>query len=147
MPEAQTSLGLLYARGDGVVRDDAEAARLYALAAAAGDATAQYLLGSAYDTGTGVPRNPAEAVRLYESAAQQGYAAAQHDLALMYGHGRNVRRDWNNALRWMREAYRDPKIRRFIDRQMTWRIVGVGTLVALTAGVWWLARRTSSSRH
>jgi TPR repeat protein len=47
----------MYARGEGVSKDNAEAVKWYQKAADQGSATAQYSLGSAYHKGEGVPKN------------------------------------------------------------------------------------------
>ena len=60
----------MYANGEGVVEDDAEAVRWYRLAADQGHADAQYNLGLMY--AKGVPEDDAEAVRWYRLAADQG---------------------------------------------------------------------------
>ena len=60
----------------GVAKDDAEAVRLYRLAAAQGHSAAQYNLGLMFANGRGVAKDEAEAIRLYRLAAAQGYANA-----------------------------------------------------------------------
>ena len=55
--EAQLNLGIRYANGEGVPEDDAEAVKLYRLAAKQGDAEAQNNLGIMYANGDGVPQN------------------------------------------------------------------------------------------
>ena len=54
---AQCRLGVMYADGQGVPRDDAEAVRWFRLAADQGDAEAQGGLGFAYGTGRGVEQD------------------------------------------------------------------------------------------
>jgi hypothetical protein len=49
---------------------------LYRLAAAQGDAYAQYNLGDKFEKGLGVAKDRAEAIRLYRLAAAQGQAEA-----------------------------------------------------------------------
>ena len=53
----QYTLGVIYAEGDGVAEDDAEAVRWYRLAAEQGHASAQYNLGLMYAEGNGVPED------------------------------------------------------------------------------------------
>ena len=65
---AQFNLGVMYATGEGVPEDAAEAVRWYRLAAEQGDATAQFNLGVMYANGKGVPEDAAEAVRWYRLA-------------------------------------------------------------------------------
>ena len=47
----------MYATGEGVPEDDTEAVRWYQLAAAQGDAPAQFNLGVMYDNGESVPQD------------------------------------------------------------------------------------------
>ena len=54
---AQCRLGVMYAEGQGVPRDDAEAVRWFRLAADQGDAEAQGGLGFTYGAGRGVPQD------------------------------------------------------------------------------------------
>ena len=60
-PEAQTLLGDLHVRGDGVEQDYAQAANWYERAAYQGYADAQYLLAELYLSGKGVPQDNAAA--------------------------------------------------------------------------------------
>ena len=101
---AQTNLGLMYAKGEGVAEDDAEAVRWYRLAAEQGYAMAQTNLGWMYAYGYGVAEDDAEAVRLYRLAAEQGYAAAQLNLGYMYANGEGVPEDIVLAYMWMNLA-------------------------------------------
>ena len=78
----QYNLGVMYADGRGVARDDAEAVRWYRRAAEQGNASGQYNLGGMYSTGRGVARDDAEAVRWYRRAAEQGNASGQYNLGL-----------------------------------------------------------------
>jgi hypothetical protein len=64
----------------GVAQDDAEAVRLYSLAAEQGDADAQFNLGVMFEHGQGVARDRAEAIRWYHLAAAQGDAWAKANL-------------------------------------------------------------------
>ncbi len=66
----------MFSIGEGVAQDKAEAVRLYRLAAAQGDADAQYMLGYMFSNGEGVAQDQAEAVRLWRLAAAQGHAKA-----------------------------------------------------------------------
>ena len=131
---AQYTLGWMYANGEGVPEDDAEAARWYRLAADQGHAYAQYNLGWMYANGEGVPEDDAEAVRWlrlaadqglaeavrwlrlaadqglaeaagwYRLAADQGDAAVQVLLGMMYANGEGVPEDDAEAARWYRLA-------------------------------------------
>ena len=53
--DAQFFLGVMYAKGEGVLEDDAEAVKWYRKAAEQGYAGAQFNLGRMYANGDGVP--------------------------------------------------------------------------------------------
>ena len=83
--EAQWTLGTIYAGGDGMPRDYAEAARWLLPAAEQGHAAARVLLGWMYRKGEGVPKDDALALMWWELAAGQGdtkAAAARDSFAL-----------------------------------------------------------------
>ena len=101
---AQFNLGIMYANGRGVLKDDAEAVRWYRLAAEQGYADAQFNLGVKYDFGEGVPKDGAEAVEWYRLAAEQGYADAQFNLGGMYANGEGVLKDSVRAHMWFNIA-------------------------------------------
>jgi len=102
--DAQDNLGVMYATGRGVAKDDTEAARLYRLAADQGHAGGQFNLGWMYANGKGVAKDDAEAVRLFRLAADQGQAEAQSNLGLMYANGSGVAKDDAKAVRLLRLA-------------------------------------------
>ena len=70
-----------YRTGDGVAKDDAEAARFFRLAADQGYSDAERRLGILYECGHGVPRDPAEAIRWYERAAAKDDTLARASAA------------------------------------------------------------------
>ena len=88
--DAQGTLDVMYYRGEGVPKDDAEAVRWFRQAAEQGHAVAQGTLGAMYANGYGVPEDDAEAVRWYSRAAEQGDADAQFMLGIMYDRGDGV---------------------------------------------------------
>ena len=94
----------LYAYGEGVPQDDAEAVRWYRLAADQGYGSAQFALGHMYATGAGVTQDDAEAVRWYRLAAEQGHTDAQYLLGHIYANGEVVQQDDAEAVRWYRLA-------------------------------------------
>jgi TPR repeat protein len=66
----------------GLEKNDAEAARLFKLAADQGYSYAQFYLGIFYENGFGgLPKNLAEAARLYKLAADQGDDNARANLS------------------------------------------------------------------
>ena len=76
----------MYARGDGVPEDDAEAARWFRLAAEQGDVTAQAYMGVMYDTGEGVPENAVDAYAWLSIAGAQGNMKAKELKELVAKH-------------------------------------------------------------
>ena len=77
---AQFNIGYMYAKGQGVKRDDAEAARWFRKAANQGLASAQFIMGMLYRDGRGVSRDYAEARRWLRLSAEQGDIEARREL-------------------------------------------------------------------
>ena len=76
---AQNDLGFMYANGEGVPQDDAEAVRWYRLAAEQGNAFSQFNLGLMYADGEGVPEDIVLAYMWWNLAAAQGHESAQNN--------------------------------------------------------------------
>ena len=98
---AQFNLGLMYANGEGVPENDAEAVKWFRLAAEQGLAEAQFNLGVMYANGEGVPENDAEAVKWYRLAAEQGYVIAQINLGMKHAFGQGVPENYLTAYVWL----------------------------------------------
>lgn len=102
---AQTSLGLMYARGYGVRKNLAEAHRWWNFAAAQNDPGAQYNLGLTYIIqGEGVAADAAHAARWFREAARRGHVLAQYNLGLLLREGRGVERHPQDAYYWVKVA-------------------------------------------
>lgn len=101
---AQYSLGVMYANGQGMAKNDAEALRFYRLAADQGLPIAQFNLGVNYYTGRRVKRDYAEAVKWLRLAADQGNTNAQHNLGVIYAEGQGVPQNYYEAAKWHRLA-------------------------------------------
>ena len=80
---AQYNLGVMYANGEGVAENDAEAVKWYRLAADQGDAEAQINLGYMYAKGEGVPESQVDAYFWWNLAAAQGIAGAKTNKAII----------------------------------------------------------------
>ena len=102
--DAQNNLGEMYAKGQDVTQDYAEAVKWYRKAADGGYARAQFNLGFSYITERGVMRDYGEAVKWFRKAAEQGFAPAQADLGIAYDTGQGVQRDGEEAMKWFRLA-------------------------------------------
>ena len=77
--DAQYDLAFMYEMG-WVEENDAEALRLYKLAAAQGLSIAMTSIGGCYRNGVGVAKDRAEAIRWYERAHAAGCISAADDL-------------------------------------------------------------------
>ena len=104
---AQYRLGVIYATGQGVQQDHAEAVKWFRqalrklqLLAEQGDASAQFSLGGMYYSGWGVQQDYAEAAKWYRKAAEQGDEMSQYNLSAMYEKGRGVQQDCVAAQKW-----------------------------------------------
>ena len=121
---AQYSLGLLYANGQGVPKDDVQARQWYEKSAAQGHANGQVNLGILYDYGRGVPQDFKKAVYWYRLSANQGNDLAHRQLGLLYERGDGVQQDYVEA--YMRYslgaangATRGATLRDALAKQMT----------------------------
>lgn len=101
---AQTSLGLMYARGYGVPQSIEAAHRWWSFAAAQNDPGAQYNLGVIYSRGEGIAADPARAVHWFDQAAQRGHIQAQRNLGMLYHEGKGTAPDPLRAYFWVKVA-------------------------------------------
>jgi TPR repeat protein len=81
-----------------------EAIKLYKLAAAQGNAGAQYNLAFMCEQGRGLPLDRVQAAKWYQLAAEGGDALAQYDLGQRYDFGVGVPTNRVEALKWLRLA-------------------------------------------
>lgn len=95
--QAQTYLGALYVKGQGIPQSYASAATWYAKAAQAGDTYAQNNLGDLYQYGLGVSQSHVTAAAWYEKAVRSGNAVAQANLSRLYRDGKGVLQDYDLA--------------------------------------------------
>jgi TPR repeat protein len=98
-PAAQTNIGEMYLRGEGVKKDRELAIYWFRRAADHDFAEAQFRLGKAnlgYDN--------EEAVRWFQAAAKQGNAPALNHLATLYEQGQGVAQNLPEAYRLRRQA-------------------------------------------
>lgn len=97
---AQVKLGLLYARGEGVSRDDIAAFGWLSRAAEQGLTEAQFELGVMHRDGVGTPVNGKLAVHWFERAAERGVPHAFNAIGEMYLGHQDVAQDYAAALTW-----------------------------------------------
>ena len=82
-PPAQYSLGVLYDKGLGVLKNKSKALLWYYAAAENNHAKAQYNLGVFFLKGTGTSRNLKEANIWFSKAAEQGVKEATDNLLIL----------------------------------------------------------------
>jgi TPR repeat protein len=102
--KAQFELGVMYAKGTGVVEDVSEAFNWFLKAAEQGIVGAQAEIGWMYKYGKGTPQNYNESVKWYRKAGEQGDVKAQFTLGTMYKNGDGVKKDVTEAAEWYRLA-------------------------------------------
>lgn len=101
-PVAERELGLLYLARPTLL---AEAMRLFAHAARAGDAEAAFQLGQLYRLGVaGAAPAPDKASAWYQLAARQHHAGAALVLGMLFKNGDGVPRDAQRAAAWLERA-------------------------------------------
>ena len=80
---AQYNLGVMYANGQGVPKDEVEAVKWYRKASEQGDDLAQFNLGVKYANGQGVAKDEVEAYKWWLLAGAQGIEDAKEDYAII----------------------------------------------------------------
>lgn len=101
---AMFNLGVAYASGQGVSRDQDKAVAYYRKAAEKGYAPAQFNLGAAYQNGQGVSKDLTEAAKWWRKAAVHGFLQAQYNLGTLYFYGQGVPKNLDEAAKWFRMA-------------------------------------------
>lgn len=98
---AQYRLGVMYTKGQGVAKDDKQAASWYLKAAEQDDTRAQFAIAERYARGKGVPQDDKQAASWYLKAADHGFPKAQFTVGLMYAKGQGVPQDFIQAHKWL----------------------------------------------
>lgn len=101
--KAQSQIGDMYAGGQGVTQDYAEAMKWYRKAAEQGDTAAEQAIARMYQQGWGVKKDEAEWLKWLTKAAKQGDSDAQFWLANAYDHQTDML-NYREALKWWRKA-------------------------------------------
>lgn len=129
----QEGLADLFASGEGVEQDKAEAVRWWRKAAEQGDTMVQLRLGGAYERGEGAPRDYAEAARWYRKAAEGrdvAAGAAQALLARAYRTGRGVPKSYAQAGQWYLVLIARSGVR--CSRRLSW-LTPIALMMAVSA--------------
>ena len=113
--KAQIILGNMYAQGYGVVRDPAEAYKLYRKAALQNHAEAMVIVGAMHQQGIGTQKSTLRALEWYKRAADSGHpgGAYFYGLYMFRGNkskvGNDIKPDLALAYRWFRITERTAK--------------------------------------
>jgi TPR repeat protein len=97
-------LGIIYATGNAVEKNDTTAARWYAQAAVQGVAEGRYRLALLHLSGNGVAQNITRALLLLQQAADIGHRAAAWALYRLYAEGKQITADPAKAAHWLARA-------------------------------------------
>ncbi len=101
---ANTALGLLYMKGNGVEANTEQAITYFTAASDNGYAKASYYLGQIYENGAGVDRDYEQAMEYYLIAADLDYAPALNQIGYMYYNGYGVDVDFASAVYYQKLA-------------------------------------------
>ncbi len=97
---AQYVVGQLYEKGDGVKKNDSEAAKWYRKADKKGLSDATALLGLLYLEGRGVKQSNKKGISLLKSAAKRGNIRARYQLGKAYNAGKYVKKNIVLSYQW-----------------------------------------------
>lgn len=101
-PKAETQLGEMLLRGDGIEKDETRGIALIEKAARAGQSAAAFRIGMLLMNGeSGVAKDPVRALAYFRAAAAGGEAEAFHNIGAAYASARGVKRDYPEALGWL----------------------------------------------
>lgn len=95
---ANTRIGIMYTRGEGLAQDYRQAQEAFLKAADNGYAMAQFYMGVLYENGLGMERDYETAFSWYEKAAEQNYAPALNQIGYLYYNGNGVEADVKQAI-------------------------------------------------
>jgi TPR repeat protein len=101
-PRAETQLGEMLLRGDGIAKDEARGLALLEKAARAGQSNAAFRIGMLLTNGdSGVAKDPDRALAYFRAAAAAGEAEGFFNIGAAYASGLGVKRDYSEALGWL----------------------------------------------
>jgi TPR repeat protein len=131
-PKAETQLGEMLLRGDGIPQDEARGVALIEKAARAGQSAAAFRIGMLLANGTnGVAKDPVRALAYFRAGAAGGETEAFFNIGAAYASGRGVKRDYAEALGWLivarqrgADASAEQSLRAQIKAQPGWVATG-----------------------
>ncbi|MEI6534821.1 MAG: tetratricopeptide repeat protein [Verrucomicrobiaceae bacterium] len=102
--DAQFELGIRLLSGEGLTKDEKQAADWLQKAAAQQHLPSMNALGTMAEEGVGLPKDLKKAFEWYEKSAKYGFALAQLNLADCYDQGKGVEKDEKQAISWLSRA-------------------------------------------
>ena len=102
--DAMTSIGYMYALGQGTPKNNTKAVEWFRKAAQRNDINGQRNLGVMYQDGKGIKRDYQAAAKWYRKAADKGDLVAQRKLGILYTRGHGVPQDYKKAIQWYRKS-------------------------------------------
>ncbi|KAJ6230798.1 activator of c kinase protein [Anaeramoeba flamelloides] len=103
-PKYQLLLGVLYAEGNGVKKNEKLSFKITRKAALAGNSTACRLVGVKYYKGTGVEKNHTKSFQWLTKAAFSGDSRCENSLGFSYQNGIGTKKDFHRSLRLFRSS-------------------------------------------
>lgn len=141
--EAQYYLGLMFARGEGVPRDPAQAQYWFEKSARGGSANAQFSYANLLWQGTYLTQNRRVALDWYKKAAAQDHAEAQFFLGRLSLTGSEDKtfekpfpQDQGQAFQWMQKAAKKGYAAAQLNLALMYQF-GAGTSVDLAQSLYW----------
>ena len=98
--KAQFELGMRFAKGDGVAKDEPKAVMWLLKSAQQGYSNAEFILGVMYANGEGVKKSDAEAAKWFRKVAEKGDEYGQLNLGTMYAEGIGMPVNNKEAYKW-----------------------------------------------
>lgn len=131
-PKAETQLGEILLRGDGIAKDEARGVALLEKAARAGQSAAAFRIGLLLANGeAGVAKDPFRSLDYFRAAAAGGEAEAFFNIGAAYASALGVKRSYAEALGWLIVARErgaggtaEPELRARIKSNPAWITTG-----------------------
>ena len=102
--KSQYTVGEMYEKGKGAVRDSKKAFEWYLKSAQQNNKKAAYKVGLAYLEGKGAKKNYQLAHKWFKKSAESKYVRAEYYLGEMYENGQGVKQNFAVAQKWYKRA-------------------------------------------
>lgn len=143
--QAQSDLGELYYKGNGVPQDYKKAFKWFKKAGKKGDLKSLFYRGYMHHFGQGVSKNNKKAAKWFKKAARQGHLPSQLMLGGIYHYDTEGMKDDEEALKWYtRAAEQGEKSVQFLLAEMY--LKGDGVPRNLLTSYMWIQIATSSTK-